>query len=165
MSQIQTAVTGLALLTTSSLSSANATISATIPSGYRYLRVVLYGVTTAAIATTVKLTINGSNTTYYTRILRATVATFNTTSATDSVILLSDNTGCTLFSAIVDIECPSGVGKRYFTKINCTDGSTTDYEGFGGGMSSHTAEITSIEVVVAGTTWTTATKMYVLGTK
>lgn len=157
-----TVMTRLAVAT---LGVANATISATIPSGYRYLRVVLHGITTAAIATTVKLTYNTLTANYYTRLVRATVATFSSTTATDSLLLISDNTGCTLITGVIDITSPSGQGKRFIGRVNVSDGSTTDYLAMVNGIQTGTNEITSVEITVAGTTFTTATTLTVYGSK
>ena len=148
---------------------AGATVSVSVPTGYRHLRFVLHGVATSDISSgqPIKVTINGLTTGYWGRLIRATVATFSSTSETTGLLLISDNTGCRNITAFGDISCPAGVHKRLSAEMHVDDSptATTSYIGFARATQTSTAEVSSVEVTFTSNTFTTATTLTVYGIK
>ena len=160
----------LGVIATGTLGSANATISATIPSGYRYLKAILSGVVTgdAGVNSIVKMRINGVTSNYLSRSWYSQTTTYgaDTGASTDGIAVLSVQIGEAMQVIIcADIVAPSGHGKNVYADGSATEEATesTTLRVFSMGQSDDTAEVTSISFVLGGSTWTTASKISVMG--
>lgn len=145
-----------------------ATLSATIPSGYRYLHVVFYGVTAGDPgATPILFRINGVATNYLARTLQTFVATLqNVTNTTGVPVQVGSAFGAAAcIGCVLDVMCPASrkkmiVGASFGTEEGT---ETTSSQQTIVGESDDTAEVTSVSFVLAASTWTTATELRVYG--
>lgn len=164
------AIQDLKLASKATLGSANATITATIPSGYRYLRVVLYGVTTGdtGVGSRLKLLINGAVTNYRSRSWYVLTTTFGADagSITDGIAVGAPQVGVAMrFMMTADIIAPINSKKMITGEGAATEEGTETSTNrfFFMGESDETADVTSISIVLPASTWTTATELRVYG--
>lgn len=169
MSGITNTVQGLALLATGSLGSANATISVTVPTGYRYLRVVFQGYTTGDPGVThVKMRINAAAVNYQSRAYGMLTTTVVNVTSTDSIPVSPDSAFGAAARVFVcaDISSPAAGNKQItgtFAGIEPT--SPTYSSGTISSVYNSTSEVTGVSFVLTASTFTTASRIYVFGSR
>lgn len=159
----------MALVASGTLGSANATISASVPSGFRLLRVEFLGFTTGDPgATAIKMRINAATTNYLGRAYTSTTTTIANVTNTDSFPVSGASMfgGAGTLQVSASIACPASAAKYVTgTLFGLEAGSPTYHSGTFGGRYNDSAELTEVSFVLSSSTWTTASVVRVYGTK
>lgn len=160
-------VQDLELLDVATLSSANATITATIPSGYRYIKIVFLGFTTGDPgATAIKMRFNGASANYQSRAYQIFSTSFTSFTNTDAIGVLGGGAVGAAARVMCDYSVLSydGVNKHVCGNYAALEPTSPTYvAGFLTGAYNSTAEITQIDIVLAASTWTTDSELRIYG--